>query len=522
VLGISGLVLGIKYSIPYQYVRSPNTKHFRKKIAFPTFFETIKFDIQYPFYFPRGLNIIQKFFDMKKDKKHTKLKLILIGCLIFVVPAAWFLLVRLEGSEPQIESDLHSFRLGRSQEITLTVSDDNSGLRELWVALLKDGKEVVLHEEAFPSAGMLKGGSTHDASVKVPVAPLDLGLSDGEATLRIVVRDFSWRNWWKGNRAYVEKSVVIDTRAPEIEAFSAAHNINQGGAGLAVFRTSETCSQAGVQVGNKFYPGHAGFFKDPNIYLAFFALGYDQGRDTKIFLKAEDLAGNRGTGGLNYHIRRKKFRKDRINISDGFLNRKMPDFKSEIPQDPKMSPVETFLAVNRGLRKANFQKISEICRETDNTLHWDGAFLRLPNSANRAGYADHRTYYYEQKEIDRQVHLGIDLASLANSPVPSANSGVIVFAGSLGIYGGTVIINHGFGLFSMYSHLSFIAVEAGARVKKGDILGRTGSTGMAGGDHLHFSMLINDTFVNPVEWWDKKWIQNNVLSKIEQVKTSQN
>jgi murein DD-endopeptidase MepM/ murein hydrolase activator NlpD len=74
----------------------------------------------------------------------------------------------------------------------------------------------------------------------------------------------------------------------------------------------------------------------------------------------------------------------------------------------------------------------------------------------------------------------------------------------------------------MYSHLSFTAVKAGDQVSRGGILGRTGSTGMAGGDHLHFSMLIHDTFVNPVEWWDKKWIQNNVLSKIEQVKASLN
>jgi murein DD-endopeptidase MepM/ murein hydrolase activator NlpD len=118
--------------------------------------------------------------------------------------------------------------------------------------------------------------------------------------------------------------------------------------------------------------------------------------------------------------------------------------------------------------------------------------------------------------------MGIDLASLVNSPVPAANSGVVVFAEPLGIYGRTVIIDHGFGLFSMYSHLSFIAVKAGDSVSKGGNVGRTGSTGMAGGDHLHFSMLINDTFVNPVEWWDKKWIQNNVWSKIEQVQSSLN
>jgi murein DD-endopeptidase MepM/ murein hydrolase activator NlpD len=96
----------------------------------------------------------------------------------------------------------------------------------------------------------------------------------------------------------------------------------------------------------------------------------------------------------------------------------------------------------------------------------------------------------------------------------------VVFGGNLGIYGSTVIVDHGLGLFSMYSHLSYIAVKPGDQVSKGDNIGRTGSTGLAGGDHLHFSMLVNDTFVNPVEWWDEKWIENNVMSKIEEVKTT--
>ena len=459
---------------------------------------------------------------MKKDKKHTKLWLILIGCLIIVVPAAWFLLTRLEGDAPKVEIDLLSLYLGRSQDISISVSDANSGLRQLWVGLIKDGKEVVLYDETFPSAGFFSGGTAKDTSIKIPVAPLDLGISDGDATLRLVVRDYSWQDWWKGNKTYIEKPVVIDTRAPGIEVFTSAHNINQGGAGLIIFRTSEICSQSGVQVGNHFFPGYTGHFKDPNIYLAFFALGYEQGRDTPIHLTAVDQAGNQGKSGFNYYIRRKKFRKDRINISDGFLNKKLPDFDSFLARDSKMFAVDRFLAINRGLRQANYQKIVEVCRNTDNKLHWQGVFLRLPNAANRARYADHRTYYYQKKEIDRQVHMGIDLASLANSPVPAANNGIVVFAEPLGIYGGTVIIDHGFGLFSMYSHLSFTAVKAGDRLSRGDTLGRTGSTGMAGGDHLHFSILINDTFVNPVEWWDKKWIQNNVKSKIEQVKSSQN
>ena len=441
-------------------------------------------------------------------------------CLIVLVSGGWFLMVRLEGEAPALEIDLVSAHLGRSREISLAVSDADSGLRQLWIGLLKDGQENVLYDESFPSAGLFKGGTARDTSIKIPVAPADLGISDGKAVLRIVVRDYSWRNWLKGNQTYVEKPVQIDTRAPEIEVLTGAHNINQGGAGLVIYRTSEACSESGIQVGDQFYPGQTGHFKDPQVYLAFFALGYQQGRDTGIHLTAVDLAGNPGRGGLNYHIRRKKFRKDRINISDRFLNKKLPDFYSELQRTSANSPVERFLYVNRELRKANNRKISEVCRTSDNQLHWQGVFSRLPNAANRAGFADHRTYYYGKKVIDRQVHLGIDLASLANSPVPAANSGIVVLAEPLGIYGGTVIIDHGFSLFSMYSHLSFIAVETGVKISKGATLGRTGRTGMAGGDHLHFSMLIADKFVNPLEWWDKKWIQNNVLSKIEQVESS--
>jgi hypothetical protein len=457
---------------------------------------------------------------LKKEKKHIKIWLVIIGCLIVLVPVAWFLVVRLESREPKLEVDLVSGFLGRSQELAIAVADADSGLRELWVALLKDGKEAVLHDEVFPSGGLFKGGSVRQISVKIPVAPQDLGFSDGEAVLRMVVRDYSWRDWWRGNIAYLEKTVVIDTRPPAIEVFSRAHNINMGGAGVVIFRTSEDCSLAGVQVGSRFYPGYAGLLSDPRVYVAFFALGYDQGTDTEMLVKATDAAGNQGEGGFYHHIRHQNFRHDRINISDHFLKRKLPDFSAQLPQDPKMSDLDRFLIINRDLRQADYRKITEVCRTSGNQMLWQGEFLRLPKSANRARFADHRTYYYTGKEIDRQVHLGIDLASLAQSPVPAANAGAVVFGGNLGIYGETVMIDHGLGLFSMYAHLSYIAVKPGDRVSKGDIIGRTGSTGLAGGDHLHFSMLVDGTFVNPVEWWDEKWIENNVTSKIDQTKTA--
>ena len=178
--------------------------------------------------------------------------------------------------------------------------------------------------------------------------------------------------------------------------------------------------------------------------------------------------------------------------------------------------------INNKIRQADFNSIKEIGEKTDPVLYWQGVFLRLPRSAQKAGFADRRTYKHNGRIIDRQVHLGIDLASVARSRVPASNNGKIVFSGSLGIYGKTVMIDHGFGLFSMYSHLSSINVQPEQMVSKGEIIGRTGSTGLAGGDHLHFGMFIHNTFVNPVEWWDNQWIKNNISYKIKYVESSLN
>ena len=145
---------------------------------------------------------------------------------------------------------------------------------------------------------------------------------------------------------------------------------------------------------------------------------------------------------------------------------------------------------------------------------WSGAFLQMPNTQNMSPYAVRRTYVYRGKVVDRQVHLGLDLASTAGAPVPAANGGVVTMVGDLGIYGQTVVVDHGQGLFSLYSHLSGITVAEGERVARGQAVGTSGQSGMAGGDHLHFSILVGGEFVNPVEWLDDHWIADNVANKL--------
>ncbi len=442
---------------------------------------------------------------------------IMIGGFILLVPIIWFMMSRLEGGLPSIETTPSVESIGESQKVGFTVIDEKNGIRKIQIVLTKDGKEKMLLEKTHPSPGFFRKSAVRRETLDLVIEPKKLGLPDGRATLEMTVWDYSWRSWWHGNRQRVEKPVLIDMHPPKIEVLTRMHNINQGGCGVVVYRLSETCPDNGVVVGENFFPGHVGYFDDDSIHMAFFALSHVQGPGTKLFVQAADRAGNRARAGFPHYIRKKVFRKDQLPISDSFLDTKMPEFNLTIPNNPTPSNLDKYLYVNRDLRKVNDHEVFRFTANTENTLYWEGVFLRFPNSAPRAAFADHREYYYQDKKIDEQTHMGIDLASLEQSPVPAANKGKVVFTDDLGIYGNTVLIDHGFGLFSMYSHLSYIEVEVGQVVSKGEAIGKSGMTGLAAGDHLHFAMILHDTFVNPIEWWDPGWIKNNVTTKIESV-----
>jgi murein DD-endopeptidase MepM/ murein hydrolase activator NlpD len=253
--------------------------------------------------------------------------------------------------------------------------------------------------------------------------------------------------------------------------------------------------------------------------MAFIAVAHDQPTTTPISVTAVDYAGNTGRSGLAYRINARRFKSDTIRISDGFLKGKMPEFYSQVAAAPNATDLAVYLKVNGDLRAANYETIRKATSQSDPKVHWQGAFMRMPG-ANKAGFADRRAYVYNGKQIDRQTHLGVDLASTAHSSVPAANGGKVIMTDTLGIYGKTVMIDHGFGLFSMYAHLSQIGVSPGQSVSRGDVIGNTGTTGLAGGDHLHFSILVHGIFVNPVEWWDARWIDHNIISKMTAVQSN--
>ncbi|MBW2204068.1 MAG: M23 family metallopeptidase [Deltaproteobacteria bacterium] len=312
--------------------------------------------------------------------------------------------------------------------------------------------------------------------------------------------------------------MIIDTIPPAIRAVSRLHYVNRGGSGLVVYQTSSDSVKSGLFVNDFFFPGFpAAEEMQEGMHVCYFGIPLDIKRKAEIYLWAEDKAGNRSKAKFYCRIRKKRFRTDKIKITDRFMKKMFPYFSSYL-KDAAGEDIVRFLKINQDLRRENAKTFYNLRTETSPTRLWDGVWLRLKNAANMARFGDKRTYYYKGKRIDEQVHTGVDLASLANSDVPAANNGRVIFAERLGIYGLTVVLDHGQGLASTYSHLSHIGVQPGQDVKKGESIGSTGQTGLAGGDHLHFGVMVSGLFVNPVEWWDNHWIQDNIMKKLALLK----
>ena len=454
--------------------------------------------------------------------KKAVLTLVFFGV---VIPLAWILFHKYEGSIPEVDISLPSQYLKKSYEMNLNVKDEGTGLRRVMVSLMQNGNEKVLLDKKYPPSSIFSlysDNKTIQDSFTIPVESRKYGMNDGDATIRILVTDYSWHGWNKGNQFYEEHPVIIDTKPPQVKILTRQHNISRGGTGLVIYKVEEESIQSGVRVGDNFFPGHAGLYDNQMIWAAFFALDHTQGPGTRIFVEAKDPAGNITKRGFHHYIKDKNFRTDVLNISDRFLERKMPDIDLGVKEDDFAATdkplLKKFLYINKTLRKENVDKVLSVPADTKADLMWEGRFGRLAGAANRARYADRRIYKYKGKEIDKATHLGIDLASTANAPVGAANHGRVILAEDIGIFGNTVIIDHGFGLASLYSHLSQVSVDTGDELRKGDIIGQTGLTGLAGGDHLHLSIIVHNVFVNPVEWWDASWIKNNITSKIEGVR----
>ena len=399
--------------------------------------------------------------------------------------------------------------VGPGTTLAVTATDRGSGLAAVEVRLFPEGdaQGIVLGTADFPRTSWL-GSGVKSHTLTASLADIERPLADGPARLEVRVKDHSWLSALRSEPQLTE-TITIDATPPTVTDLESSVAASLGGSAVGIYRVSEDTAQSGVAVGELFFPGKPLAGADPAVRVTLFAIPHD-GEEAKPTLVALDAAGNRRETPLRFSIKPRKFAEKTLEIDEAFLERKVPTLLSENALPPSATLLDGYLVVNRDLRRTTEERVRGLCAESGVEPHWDGGFGRLPNSDPLSGYGDRRTYVHHGEKVDHQTHLGFDLASLKRADVPAANAGRVVFAGPLGIYGLTVIVDHGLGLFTLYGHLSETSVKAGDTVERGALLGKTGETGLAGGDHLHFSTMIHGTHVDPVEWWDPHWIHDRI------------
>jgi murein DD-endopeptidase MepM/ murein hydrolase activator NlpD len=445
-------------------------------------------------------------FNSEKPRRFPVFSVLLVLIIAALAGGTYYLAPRFEREAPKITLTPDSDVLGVGP-LDIVVSDQGAGLKSVTATLSVAGAEHSLAVEEYTEALREK---------KITVAPSNIsGLKEGPAVLRVSARDGSLWGFFKGNETVVQKNLTIDITPPTVELIADDRYVNFGGVGAIVYKPSVDTVTSGVKIGEHFFPGTKGPIKEqPEHFFALFAHPYNVPADAKAFVVAIDKAGNTREVPLVYELKNVKYRKSTIAVSDSFLQSKVAPLLKDGDMR-QVAPKDVFLAVNKRLRKENEDKITAITRKSTASILWNGAFTQLSNSKVEANFADERTYTYNNQPIDTAYHLGYDLSVTKRYPVEAANSGRVVFAGDLGIYGNAVILDHGLGLFTLYSHLSSIDVKEGESIKQTQILGRTGETGLAGGDHLHYGVYLHGVAVLPVEWWDAKWIGDNIQPKLE-------
>jgi len=440
---------------------------------------------------------------------------LLIGISSLLVLLLVYSLWNWDSSPPTVQWREAPSEIGKDSQISLEIQDEGKGLQWLEVAWVRSGDRHIVVSEIYETPWSWQQGMTQrslDLSVGSSL-PKSV-LSEGEYLLEVRVRDQSDLWFWE-NEIFEQRSFNLDLTPPKIQTLSGQHYIRQGGSEAILYKVSEDTVASGVQVGEHIFRGYPLPERGQGTHLCLFALAHDQAPATAMSVWAEDAAGNRNQTSFWKKAFPVNFRKRNIQLSESMINAVVPEILAHTNMPQGESVLETFLEINGRLREINHQQIEEISRQSVGHLLWSGAFLQLSNSQVESAFADHRTYYYKSQKVDQQTHLGFDLASVAHGAVESANDGIVVFADYLGIYGNTVLVDHGLGLISLYGHLSSIEVQEGQGITKGAILGRTGQTGLAAGDHLHFSMMLQGVQVNPLEWWDERWVDQHILVKVQ-------
>ena len=423
----------------------------------------------------------------------------LVIVLLVVVPLAVF---AARSATPVVELPPSLTAIGQATPISVRVTDPH-GVRSLHVYVEQNGNRYQAFEATQPSKSP-EATLTFTAGIKT-TPQLQAGKAKliAEATSNDLLR----------KTARVERDLTVVTQPPMLNVDSEQHYLYLGMADLATFNVSGDWSNAGVRVGDETFRAWPMPGGKPGLF-SLYAFAWNMSPDKVPVVYASNAAGNDVTSPLVVIFPKREqphYSTHDLQVSDAFMQKVI----NELDPNGMGDPVTRFVKINSEMRRANNQTLSDLRFKTADRFLWSRPFIRQPHSQAESNFADVRNYIYHGKKIDQQVHLGYDLAVTQHVGVQASNDGKIVYAAPLGIYGNCIVVDHGYGLQTIYGHLSRIDVHEGDMVKQGQVMGLSGMTGMAGGDHIHFAMQLDGVQIDPKEWWDQHWIKDHIAKRVE-------
>jgi murein DD-endopeptidase MepM/ murein hydrolase activator NlpD len=427
-------------------------------------------------------------------------KAILVVILIVVLAPIVFLLAR--SASPILDLPTPVNTLGRATPIAVHVRDPR-GVRNLTAVVVQNGARYPVWEMTQPTKSK---DNTWTFTAGVKTTPQ---LRDGKASLIVEATS----NDLLRKTGSLDHEVTVVTQPPTISVDSDTHYLYLGMADLATFNVNGGWSAAGVRVGDQTYRAWPMPGGKPGLF-SLFAFAWNMPAGTIPVVFASNDAGNDVTTPITFQFPKKEqphYTVHDLQVSDAFMQKVV----GELNPNGSGDMVARFVRVNNDMRKSNNQTLSDLRLKTADHFLFSQPFARQAHSQAEATFADVRNYIYQGKKIDQQVHLGYDLAVTQHVGVEASNDGRVVYAAPLGIYGNCIVVDHGYGLQTVYGHLSHFDVHEGDMVKRGQVMGQSGMTGMAGGDHIHFAMQLDGVQIDPKEWWDSHWIQDHIAKRVD-------
>lgn len=295
-------------------------------------------------------------------------------------------------------------------------------------------------------------------------------LPDGPHQLEVEARDHSLR----GNIARQALVFVSDNTPPSLAAVLDPGQPVEGRTLVIRARLGEVARLSGTLGGRELRFHGSGLER-------WAVLGFPPQpayRQVELRLEAEDEAGNRALVARRYPLRLTPFPLEELEVA------------------PELAPL-----LEPALRATEQARLNAVYARDSGPPRWRGRFLLPVEGPVTTEFGSRRAY---NGRLPSDHHAGTDFAAAQGTPVRAAAEGQVAFSGRLELRGNTVVLDHGAGIYSTYAHLHESLVREGEVVRRGEPIGRVGSTGLSTGPHLHWEVWVGGANVDPLEWTERE------------------